>query len=80
MKRIKKYSEWGTYFIEIQAPTKRLAERVMREIGEAIQKLSASRNRGTGVIQWWFDAPEGSLERVEDDEGEENHAHKRRTA
>lgn len=80
MNKIKKYSERGTYFIEIQAPTKRLAEQVMRKIEQAIEGLCALQNRGTGVIQWWFDAPEGSLERVEDDEGEENHAHKRRTA
>lgn len=77
MNRMKKYSELGNYFIEIQAPTKRLAEQVMRRIERAIRKLYASKNDGTGITEWWLEAPEGALAQTESEEEEENHAHKR---
>ena len=68
MRRMKKYSEQGSYFVEIQAPTKRLAERVMRKLEQAVRRLYSSRNRGIGFTQWWFEAPDGPLSRVEDEE------------
>lgn len=71
MNQIKKYREWGSYFIEIDAPTKRVAERVMLKIERAIESLYARRNRGVGVVEWWFDAPKAPLGRVEDDKEED---------
>jgi hypothetical protein len=68
MRELKRYCEWGNYFIEIRAENKRRAERVMRKLERAIKKLYAVRNRGTGIIEWSFDAPEGALDRVWDEE------------
>lgn len=67
---MKRYMESGRYWIEVEAPTKRHAERVMRKLERAIKNLYALRNGGVGIVAWEFDAPEDPLNEIEDS-GEE---------